>query len=88
MDLIEVEPQWVWLRANWGLFSSEVSKRLYKTKITNIDQPACDKILDTLYSAIEESLKVAVPKLKLNLLDRNSPWWNENLSKQRRKLDM
>lgn len=38
-----------------------------------------------LYNVIDEELKLAVPKSKPRVVDRNNPWWNENLSRQKKK---
>ena len=38
-------------------------------------------------NTIDKALKVAVPKSKPKIVDKNNPWWNFYLSKQRRKLN-
>ena len=44
-------------------------------------------MVNHLYNTIDNALKIAVPKSKPRIIDKNNPWWNSYLSKQRRKLD-
>ena len=86
-DKITLDPQWIWSQANWELFSSEIENKLitqYKYAITQRD---CDNMVNALYNVISKALEKAVPKSKKRIVDKNNPWWNPYLAKQRRKLD-
>ena len=86
-DKIILEPQWIWAQANWDLFSSEIETNLVTQAKYVITQRECDNIVNALYNTISKALEIAVPKSRKRSVDRNKPWWNPYLAKQRRKLD-
>ena len=87
VDKIKVEPQWLWAKADWDIFATEITKHLQTEPKFILDQEECDNMVNHLYNTINKALKVAVPKSKPKIVDKNNPWWNSYLSKQRRKLD-
>ena len=86
-DKITLEPQWIWSQANWELFSSEIKNNLITQSKYAITQRDCDNMVNALYNVISNALEKAVPKSKKRIVDKNNPWWNPYLAKQRRKLD-
>ena len=87
IDKVTVDPQWIWSRADWGSFSSEIENNLIVQSKYVITQRECDNMVNALYNKVNKALEKAVPKSKKRTVDRNNPWWNPYLSKQRRKLD-
>ena len=87
IDRIIIEPQWIWAKADWDKFGSKVEKNIQTEGKFVIDQKECDNMVNALHNTINKALEVAVPKSKPKIVDRNNPWWNSYLSKQRRKLD-
>ena len=44
-------------------------------------------MVNQMYNKIDKALKIAAPKSQPKVVDKNNPWWDPYLSKQRRKLD-
>ena len=86
-DKITLEPQWIWSQANWEMFSIEIKNNLITQSKYAITQRECDNMVNALYNTISKALDKAVPKSKKRIVDKNNPWWNTYLAKQRRKLD-
>ena len=74
VDKIKVEPQWIWAKADWDLFAIEVNKHLITETKFILDQKECDNMVNHLYNTIDKTLKVAVPKSKPKIVDKNNPW--------------
>ena len=83
----QIEPQWLWAKSDWDLFAKEINNKLRREAKFIIGQKECDNMVNHFYNSINKALKVALPKSKPKIVDRNNPWWNSYLSRQRRKLD-
>ena len=78
-DTTKINPQWLWSKANWTLFQTELDKHLRPTKHNIITQETTDNLLKQFYDAIETTMKAAVPKTKGKIIDNNNPWWTKEL---------
>ena len=61
VDKIKVEPQWLWAKADWELFATEMEKCLITETKFVLDQKECDNMVNHFYNTIDKALKVAVP---------------------------
>ena len=81
-DKIVLPKTWKWHKADWGKFSDSLLN--YKTTLPNlIKDEDCEKELTNIYRHINSAMKKAIPKSKAVIVDKNNPWWNQNLKTQR-----
>jgi len=82
----QVLPQWQWHKADWDTFSAELQK-------ADIDLPHiiyqvdCDEIVNKYYKLLYKAMKIAIPKSKTKLIDKNNPWWTPGLQTRRKQVN-
>ena len=81
-DKIVLPKTWKWHKAEWEKFSDSLLN--YKTTMPNvIKDEDCEKELTNIYRYINSAMKKSIPKSKAAVVDKNNPWWNQTLKKQR-----
>ena len=81
-DKIILPKTWKWHKAEWEKLSDSLLN--YKTTMPNvIKDEDCEKELTNIYRYINSAMKKSIPKSKAAIVDKNNPWWNLTLKKQR-----
>ena len=81
-ERIHLPKTWKWHKANWEKFADALIN--YKTTMPNvIKDEDCEKEVTNIYRHINSAMKKSIPKSKAVIVDKNNPWWNPTLKKQR-----
>ena len=85
-DYMIIPKVWVWHKADWPVFKESMKKVKYELP-SNITNDTCEDMLKYFYKSIAKAMRKAIPRSKPKTVDRNNPWWSEELRSERRELN-
>ena len=84
-DIIEIKPHRQYESADWDTFKAELQKQeLHVPKI--ITQEKLELMVNKLNNAITSELDKVCPILPSKIINKNNPWWTEQLNQMRKEL--
>ena len=81
-----MEPTWNWKKADWDIFHEVIMEKEINIPPI-INQETCDRIMTDFYAIINEAMTEAIPKTKTKIIDKNNPWWTDELQAMRKRLN-
>ena len=84
-DIIEIKPNRQYDSADWNLFKAELQKQeLHIPKI--ITQEKIEGMVNKLNKCITAQLDNVCPILPSKIINKNNPWWTDQLNQMRKEL--
>ena len=84
-DIIEIKPHRQYDSADWGLFKAELQKQtLHIPKV--ITQEKLERMVNKLNKCILTELDKVCPILPSKIINKNNPWWTDQLNQMRKEL--
>ena len=84
-DIIEITPHRQYESADWNSFQAELLKQdLYIPKVIN--QEKLERMVNKLNNCITAELDKVCPILPARIINKNNPWWTDQLKQMRKEL--
>ena len=84
-DIIEIKPRRQYESADWDIFKAELQKQdLHIPKI--ITQEKLELMVNKLNNCITTELDKVCPILPAKIINKNNPWWTDQLNQMRKEL--
>jgi len=81
----ELPPMRPWDKADWAMFSNEVSKSAIRLP-EYINYGVVEKLVEQLYDCIERAIDKACPKTKASKVVLSNPWFTKGLLSKRKEV--
>jgi hypothetical protein len=84
-EILELPPTRPWDKADWAMFSTEVSKKAIRLP-EYINSGVVEKLVEQLYDCIDHAIDKACPKTKAAKVVLSNPWFTKGLLSKRKEV--